>query len=202
MQLVSLAGASPESAPLHNGMASSNDSVVRRLQKDPGGLVACADDKDDEAIAAVSILTRKLNQTVVSLVGSRFVDTTSYDYEDVVEDTLAALEVARAVVVLLSRGSLEASSQVTVIVGGMKSSAAMIPVNTWDFNFPSASYYDRQLPQVWEQRKSLLPSLQETQTCVRSFFKLITIFLSTMGSDQVLTTQSENVLRGFPRSSI
>eukprot|EP00971_Amphidinium_carterae_P048084 946755-Amphidinium_carterae.1 len=69
-----------------------------------------------------------------------------------------------------------------MIVVGMAASCTMIPVNTWDFNFPTALYYATQLPQLWPSLNAL--PVTEAEGHLKSFFKLITVFLATMGSDQ------------------
>eukprot|EP00971_Amphidinium_carterae_P168626 3341191-Amphidinium_carterae.1 len=115
----------------------------------------------------------------------------------VLEDALCATQVARAVVMLLSRRSLEIFLQVSIIVVGMAASCTMIPVSTWDFGFPTATYYASQLPQLWPGHIAL--PVAEVGSLLRRFFATPAVPLATTGTEHGLDASAANVVSRIPR---
>eukprot|EP00971_Amphidinium_carterae_P190881 3787773-Amphidinium_carterae.1 len=180
--------------------AKASSTPAKQMRAEPGCLVACADPADDEAVAAVSILLMKVNDQVVALGVPCVVNVTDHAQATndpaVLEEALYATQASRAVIVILTRRSLEVFLQISMIVVGMAASCTMIPVSVWDFNFPTATYYATQLPQQWPSLNAL--PVTEAEGHLKSFFKLITVFLSTMGSDQVLNVNGASVVSRVP----
>jgi len=157
-----------------------------------GNALVSVDIDSDEAIAAAYILILKIESEVSDVYpgGVRAL----CDFDEQRRDIRRRLKRAHAVVVILSRGSLQCYQQLDVIVTCMQiqeshhdNGHVVLPVNLWDFQFPGAGFYESSLPALWQG------DVQDVTEWLRSFFLLITVTLSTLASDVVITSQAKEV---------
>jgi len=178
-------------SPEHGAFA---ESIPK--QKDLA-LFAC-DDRDDEAVATVGILLAKIGGDVLSITGAGPCDASHYADHGVDELTSLALT-ARAVVVILTSGSLTSGLQLALIIKAMEARGCqdvapeVISLCTPNFVFPDSSYFSKTLPQVWGG------DAEHAAQMIRSFFRVICVAFSTSASDAVLDAQADAVVRRIPR---
>mmetsp|Transcript_38386 Transcript_38386/g.86322 ORF Transcript_38386/g.86322 Transcript_38386/m.86322 type:complete len:486 (+) Transcript_38386:2-1459(+) len=157
-----------------------------------GQVVASADTSDDEAVAAITILMKKIAPALCALVDKGVVNLVDMDDGSELSDEIAHVEMSSACVFVLSRRSLEVVDQVVMIVAGMSiSTVSMVPVNLWDFKFPTNAFYE-DFARLWPTDLQINADIAQER--VKAFFKLITVFFATMSSDSVLDTQAEQVV--------
>merc|ERR1712046_353629 len=126
--------------------------ISARIQA--GSTVLSSDLTDDEATAAAGIMLRILGGKLLNKTGSEIY--ASVDVESLCNvDSLCRETIqARAVVVMLSSGSLESVLQLRVIGTVMQQRCCgefpvAVPVHLPGFQFPSEHYFRDVLPHVW-----------------------------------------------------
>merc|ERR1719362_2720861 len=106
---------------------------------------------------------------------------------------------SRAVVILLSAGTLHSVVQLTAMLEAMEQLQgngvpAVIPVSLPGFCFPDNEYYKTVLPQIWPSNTA------KAERMIRSFFKHIAVSFDTRAADAVLDLQTASILRLIPRT--
>eukprot|EP00971_Amphidinium_carterae_P075567 1493090-Amphidinium_carterae.1 len=135
---------------------------------------------------------KKIAPALCALVDKGVVNLVDMDDGSELSDEIAHVEMSSACVFVLSRRSLEVVDQVVMIVAGMSiSTVSMVPVNLWDFKFPTNAFYE-DFARLWPTDLQINADIAQER--VKAFFKLITVFFATMSSDSVLDTQAEQVV--------
>lgn len=168
-------------------------------------LVLSSDPHDDEATASVAILADKIqasasediiNAGICILANCNDMDAT---------DLFEVLATARALLVILTRASLESAQQLHVIRRWKQISehsefatVEVIPVSTPGFIFPGEALYSDDIPvrgDVVLQWRS-----GPSRHALQSLFKKIAANLSTNASDYILNAQAHEICARIPRS--
>jgi len=163
----------------------------------PGMVLVSVDPEDLEANAAAMIVVMKIQSQVLQFAKEGFCNLANYDADE--NEAQARLIVkSRAVLVVLSRGTMQSTPQLISIIEAASASAgggpAAIPVCTPSFTFPSSRYYTLALPKIMGSRSDVLaPKIQ-------SFFRTIAVTLSIAASDQVIQAQAESIIARIPHA--
>jgi len=164
--------------------------------RDPGCLVISADPCDAEAAAAACILARKTKYVASALLKAGVCFLSDHMDAGIVSHCHTVAN-ARALVVILSTGTLSSRHQLEIIAHAMGlhvkgQGPPIIPANMFGFSFPSANYYGQVLPLVWpevsEDQARHIAALLRTSCCP----------YSTHASDQVLLAQTKAIFERIP----
>jgi len=107
---------------------------------------------------------------------------------------------ALAMVIVLTSGTMRSQTQVrTILVASFLSGkgcneTCMIPVTTPGFDFPGQDYFRSILPQVQPDESLSYWNPTQAEDLLKCFFRLISIFLPTHGSQQVLETSCAAIM--------
>jgi len=153
----------------------------------------------DEAMASACILHSKIREDVMRVAEEGCCLLADHDPDT--DGITAAVARSRAVIVLLSQGTMESLPQLAAIVELMSTVASVsssppqvIPVNTPGFQFPDAAYYETVFPRIW-------PGESDTAAAsIQAFFKRIAVFFATNASDGVIDTQAREVVARIPKT--
>jgi len=157
-------------------------------------LVVSSDPNDDEAAASVGILVSNIQESILE-----FVDKGIYvlaDQDDLSRQDMAdAVWGARAVVVILTPGSLSSAEQLQAIVDamGVGDSLPVVPMNTPHFRFPSEQYQDRLMAHFPSD------TANEVWLRIQRLFKRISVFFATNASASIIQAQALEMLTRIPR---
>ena len=169
------------------------------LPGEAGRVVISAEPGNVEAVAAAGILSYKLMNKLFHIKDA---DSLCLVHEKDTGDKnqlCSLVACARAVVVLLSQGSMESIDQVLVMVTAMSSRTQTTGAanNSIPMSLPGFIFPDRQRMQSIVVK--VCGDLQaEAQDHMANFFKLIATPLSTHASDAILETQAIDVARRIP----
>merc|ERR1712151_810300 len=105
---------------------------------------------------------------------------------------------ARALVVILSIGTLSSHHQLQIIahakgLNGKGQGPVIIPANIFGFSFPSAHYFSQVLPQLWPEVSG------EEMHNIGAFFSATSWPLALHASRQVLQAQTKAIIERVPR---
>lgn len=161
-----------------------------------GMLLVSSDAEDDEATASAAVLALKVQQKVDSFVygGVHLLsDSTGWTVAGLCDICLSA----HAVVVMLTKGSLQSQHQLPEIfaIAKMVEQCATLPyicVATPSFEFPPEEYYLETLPNLRPR------DFDPAAAWVRSLFVKITISFPTHLSDFHLEATMANVVAAIP----
>jgi len=179
----------PPSNNIGNTARQNSGPTVKMKETLEDEMIAVSGHPDkDEAIAAVGIIVSKLQPMVVEFA-KRGICCLPNVGANASEEVLHIVVKARAVVIVLSQGSLESSAQLSIILAAMRASAVpggqeVVPVFTPDFRFPDGSYYE---------------SLQNTELtaelalALQSLFKRIAVGIATHASESVIDAQIKDI---------
>jgi hypothetical protein len=170
---------------------SSKQSSERRDM-----LVISSDPGDNEAMAAAGILVSRTREKILESVPGgiyTMADQADLDRQELVDIVCGA----RAVIVILTQGSLMSEQQLQTIVDAMGfcDSSSLIPVNAPHFKFPSQAYHAEYL--VHRFPKS---TADDIWSRVQQLFKIISVALATSASLQIIDTQAKEVLARIPKT--
>jgi hypothetical protein len=164
--------------------------------------VILSDPWDDEASSAAGVMASKISEKVFGFVSDGICVTADYPNEAGID---RRTEHARAVMVLLSKHVLE---KMVVIRGIIAATAAkgvtvgdVVPITIPGFHFPKDNFYKEMLPSLWGRRESL-GDVAVAKQRLEEFFHWIAVPLSTMASDLVLESQTEQLILRIPKTSI
>jgi hypothetical protein len=171
---------------------------AQALPKSGGATVVSVDELDDEALAGAGILMKKLHALVTNIGGGGFCCFADYDCEDQKQSHFTSvIDQARAVVVILSVGTLGNPKQLTVMTDAMLvrehaekkkgNTLPVVPLCTPSFRFPDEKFYKTTLPVFFNS------TAERAAPYIQSFFKRIAVQLSTSASDAILEKQLEEV---------
>jgi len=153
---------------------------------------------DHEALASAGILVCKIQEKVLEFCKAGFLVladvVTAHD-----EDVHRAVCSARAVIIMLSRGSLESAEQLQIIMDAMvvAGETEVVPMITASFRFPSKQFYDEE----FGRRLSNDTDVAQMRSRVEGLFKRIAVPWHTHSSDNVLSAQAADLIKRIPKSS-
>jgi len=171
----------------------------------PFGVMISTLPDNNEAIAIGGILRAELSEKVFrefNCVVSLLAD---LDPELLV-DEVQTMSTAFALVIVLTEGSLYSLPQINAMmtpsVDGShfrsgEASGGLIPVNAPGFQFPGPSYFEQDLPQLWQHSIMQHHPCEACTALLRSFFRLISVYMPTGASQQVLSIQALTIMERF-----
>jgi len=127
------------------------------------------------------------------------------DFEEDVRTSQQAIPQARAVIVLLSSGTLTSSLQLSIAAWATKARNAggtpdVIPVSIPGFVFPTEDFFSKSVPKMVGTGVKL--GFNDATECVqvlREFFWSTRTMLSTRGSEQVMDQEVQDLLSRMHR---
>jgi len=189
-------------APNHEDMTS----IPQLHSSAVAGTLVISSDRDcDEATAVIYLLKMKMQVCLESLVPNGMC--CLCDFEDDAKVVLDGVPLARAVIVLLSSGTLASPQQLAVAACATKAriesgSPDLIPVSIPGFVFPTEDYFAKTLPTMVRTAKGVKFGFSEPAEFVemmREFFWSTRTALSTHGSDQVLDQEIQDLASRMKR---
>merc|ERR1712176_756145 len=177
-----------------------------------GRLVISSDSHCDEATAVVFLLKLKMKEGLESLVPAGICCLCDYDCSR--GSTLESVSSSRAVVVVLSPGTLASPDQLALAAWATRKrqDAGMpdvIPVNIPGFVFPTEEFFQQVAPKIFHTSGGVKFGFAESDDFVQSlreFFWSTRTVLSTHASEKVLDHEVQELLsrmrRGPRRSTI
>ncbi|CAK0864255.1 unnamed protein product [Prorocentrum cordatum] len=183
------------------------------LPMEPRAVLISSEPGNDEALATALILLQKIELQLKDFVpeGVRVID--EYAGDD--GAMLRAVEASRALLVLLSLGTLAAPEQVTAIEQIMlsieKAENAGLPppaaifMSLPGFQFPADEFYSEKVPKLLAE-PAVLPQVQDVSqgqgpgARIRSFFQQGAVQFSVGASERIIEAQILEVVFRVPRS--
>merc|ERR1712194_186905 len=153
-------------------------------------VVVSSDPVDDESTATAGLLIGKIRARVFRFCLEGICMLADMPPLDEEKYASTVIKGARAMIIVLSRGSLECVSQLQAIVT-TPANVDTIPVFTPGFNTPSTSYFDEVLPKIWPGEEALAN--------VRRLFQLSSVIVTADAMDDALEAHASLVLDRIPR---
>ena len=106
--------------------------------------------------------------------------------------------------VILTSGSLASFQQLSMIIAGLERANNelegfdIIPVSTPSFGFPTATFYNQELPKMFEGEEEIALASE----AMRDFFNRISVAFSIHASDGILETQAWEVFCRIPKAGV
>lgn len=192
-----------------SGKSPAKDEPVQSQLSKAFGTVVVSVGHTDEAIASAGILVHKIKAKVLGFVpqGINCIDS---EIQDDIHSLYGLVANSRAVVLILTRDTLDSLPQLKTIAHAMKAAEehrgwpAVIPVCTPGFLFPNDTFYSEMLPCIW--RRHTIPGsgsedVADAEIRIQAFFRLIAITFSTHSSERVLDAQAEDIVARIPVKS-
>lgn len=150
--------------------------------------------RDKEAIATAAILMMKMQRSLQQVCDTGCCLLAEVA-GNVAEGNFQAITSARAVVVILCKGSLDSTEQLQDIVDVMGAAERMdvIPVFTPGFDMPSKVFLHEEVPERFGQDIGSIASAR-----IQELFKRIALNFSSHGSDLILEAQTKELLARIP----
>jgi len=173
-------------------------------------LIISSDIKCDETTALVCLLKLKLQPALTELVPSGICCLCDHAEDPgILQESMSSV---RAVVVVLSSGTLASSSQLSVAAWAAKARSEsgavdVIPVSIPGFVFPAEEFFSSAVPKMCAKGAEVgFSDATEYTQALREFFCTSRITLSTRARDQVFDQEVQDLLarmrRGPRRSTI
>jgi len=152
---------------------------------------------DDEAVASAAILVHMTQEAVLEFCKAGILVLADLD-DTPGKDVYKAVCSARAVVIMLSAGSLESPVQLQIIMDVMSvaDEVEVIPMITSSFRFPTKQF----LEEEFGRGLSGDSDVDEMRIRLTGLFKRIAVTWATASSLQVLIAQAADFTRRIPRN--
>merc|ERR1712087_616385 len=199
-------------APMKCDVDIANDLPKLDAETMSGRLVISSDSHCDEATAVVFLLKLKMKAGLESLVPAGMCCLCDYDCSR--GSTLESVSSARALVVVLSPGTLASPEQLALAAWATRQRQDsgmpdVIPVNIPGFVFPTEDFFQQTSPKIFRTSGGVKFGFAESQDFVQSlreFFWSTRTVLSTHASEKVLDHEVQELLsrmrRGPRRTTI
>merc|ERR1711920_487509 len=199
-------------APMKCDVDIANELPKLDAETMSGRLVISSDSHCDEATAVVFLLKLKMKASLESLVPAGICCLCDYDCSR--GSTLESVSSSRALVVVLSPGTLASPEQLALAAWATRKrqDAGMpdvIPVNIPGFVFPTEEFFQQTSPKIFRTSAGVKFGFSDSNDFVQSlreFFWSTRTALSTHASEKVLDHEVQELLsrmrRGPRRSTI
>merc|ERR1712087_203742 len=192
-------------APMKCDVDIANDLPKLDSETMSGKLVISSDSHCDEATAVVFLLKLKLKAGLETPVPTGICCLCDYDSSR--SSTLESVSSSRALVVLLSPGTLASPEQLALAAWATRKrqDAGMpdvIPVNIPGFVFPTEDFFQQTSPKIFRTSGGVKFGFAESQDFVQSlreFFWSTRTVLSTHASEKVLDHEVQELLSRMQR---
>jgi len=204
---------------LQSPAPKTNDMATKNKTPQAGLVVVSSDPDDDEATAAAAIVVAMGRETFVGLSSGGVIMAANANDDGAERDLEPAVVDALAVIVVLSRKSLESLPQMRLIMLAMEAAAVardkgtptptpatwtnsipndvppleVIPMNTPSFTFPSSAELDDIMSRV------MVKDQAAAHANLKEFFKIIAISLASGAPHNVLAAQVGMATARIPR---